>query len=288
MFHEMLTLEANIELESDHIGFHDQEYRKRRAEIVEKTKSYDHKLRNYPVIEYLPSEIKTWKTVLDKLESLYPKIACGSYLKYFAILKKEQIFQSDRIPDLKKVSDFLESYSGFRLYPVSGLLTSKQFLQGLASKIFYCTQYIRHPSEPFYTPEPDIVHEMLGHVPMFLDPDICEISEIIGKVALQCSENKIKELERIYWFTVEFGIIRNTLGENKIYGAGLLSSFGEIEKIINLQNVQLLPFDIHKIIQDYPLITQMQNNYYVTTQDEKSSEFTNLKEYIRKYLSNYL
>jgi hypothetical protein len=118
---------------------------------------------------------------------------------------------------------------------------------------------------------------MLGHVPMFLDADICEISEMIGKVSLKCSENKIKELERIYWFTIEFGILKYK-SKNLIYGAGILSSIGEIEKIIDNKNIHILPFDISKIVSDEPLITQMQNNYY---QIEGDNGFVKLKEQIK-------
>jgi phenylalanine-4-hydroxylase len=269
------VLEANNEIHSDHIGFHDQEYRNRRKEIVKLTESFCLQKRNYPVIEYLPSENQTWKTVFEKLEQIYPDVVCSSYLENFKNLKKDGILNSNEIPKLENVSDYLEKKSGFRLYPVSGLLTPSQFLNGLASKIFYCTQYIRHPSDPFYTPEPDIIHEMLGHVPMFLDKNICEISEMIGKVSMICSENQIKHLERLYWFTIEFGI----LNSNKIYGAGILSSYGEIQKILKEKNkINIIPFEIKSILHDEPLITQMQQNYYTIESLEE------LKMKIEKYL----
>jgi phenylalanine-4-hydroxylase len=273
-------LEANTDIYSEHIGFHDLNYRKRREEIVNLTKDFDLQKRNYPKIEYLSSEIQTWRTVFESLELLYPNVCCSNYLKAFQLLKDEGIFVSHQIPDLEIVSNFLEKRTGFRLYPVSGLLSPSQFLNGLASKIFYCTQYIRHPSEPFYTPEPDIIHEMLGHIPMFLDPIVCRISERIGKISLVCSENKIKELERIYWFTIEFGLIQN-LNQYQIYGAGILSSYQEIQKIINSNHLQPHPFDIEKIIHDDPLITQMQQNYYVISSLEE------LEIKINKFFENY-
>lgn len=279
MFHPKI-LEANRDLQSEHIGFHDNTYRERRNHIIELTKSYNDKKRNYPVIEYHPSEIETWRTVFTYLRQLYPSVATKIYLENLQILIDKDIFSPDRIPSLKEVSEFLEEKSGFRLYPVSGLLSPKQFLQGLASKIFYCTQYIRHPSKPFYTPEPDIIHEMLGHVPMFLNKDICEISEMIGRVALVCSENKIRDLEKLYWFTIEFGIMME-VNEIKIYGAGILSSVEEIEKIKN-GCVRIQSFDIQKIISDEPLITDFQKNYY------SISSIQSLKQEIQKYLINYL
>ena len=275
-----MTLEANSQLQSDHIGFHDSVYRQRRNEIVALSQTYNDKLRNYPIIKYLPSEIETWRTVFTRLDQLYPSMACISYLNGLEMLKKNKIFVLDDIPRLKDVSDFLEIKTGFRLYPVSGLLSPKQFLQGLASKIFYCTQYIRHPSKPFYTPEPDIIHEMLGHVPMFLDEDICEISEMIGRTAMKCSENKIKELEKIYWFTIEFGLLMEN-NKYKIYGAGILSSIDEIERIRD-GKVVIHPFDLKKIVGDEPLITELQMNYY------SISCISDLKNMIQKYLIEYL
>ena len=274
-----IILEANSEIHSEHIGFHDPIYRKRRLEIVQLTQSFDLQKRNYPVISYLHSEIETWNIVFDKLNELYPMVCCSTYLENLEILKKEGIFQPNQIPKLEIVSDFLEKRTGYRLYPVSGLLTPAQFLNGLASKIFYCTQYIRHPNDPFYTPEPDIIHEMLGHVPLFLDPHICKISEMIGKASLICSENMIEQLEKIYWFTIEFGLIR-VQNEYKIYGAGILSSYGEIQKIIH-SNLPILPFEIQKIIHDQPLITQMQQNYYCIESLE------DLQNKIEKFLMNY-
>jgi len=115
--------------------FHDKEYRKRRSEIIQLTRCYNDKLRNYPTIEYLPSEIETWKIVFEKLDSLYPSIACPSYLQSFRLLKDEKIFTPNKIPQISQVSQFLEKHTGFRLYPISGLLSPKQFLQGFIHSV---------------------------------------------------------------------------------------------------------------------------------------------------------
>ena len=182
-----------------------------------------------PYIEYTDVEVKTWGIVYEKLKDLHKSYACDEYIRILPLLERHCGYGADRIPQARDISRFLKEQTGFQLRPVAGLLSSRHFLNGLAFKTFLSTQYIRHSSKPLYTPEPDICHELLGHVPMFADQDFADFSQEIGLASLGASDEVIQKLARCYWFSVEFGLLRGKSGDLRAYGAGLLSSFGELE-----------------------------------------------------------
>ena len=221
------TLDAGADLESDHPGFNDEEYRNRRKEIADWAYSFKNG-DPVPRINYTDTETRTWGAVYDKLQSLFPVHACKEYLDILPQLEKHCGCRADNIPQVRDISDFLEETTGWKMRPVAGLLSARNFLNGLAFKTFFSTQYIRHHSMPLYTPEPDICHELMGHAPMFGDPKFAEFSHQIGLASLGASDTDIMRLATCYWFSVEFGLCYED-GQPKAYGAGLLSSFGELE-----------------------------------------------------------
>jgi phenylalanine-4-hydroxylase len=154
-------LDAGTDLEADHPGFHDPVYRARRGELASIAERFTF-AEKIPHIEYTPEEIATWGAVYEKLQALHADYACSEYLDALALLEKHCGYGKDRIPQAEDISNFLMSRTGFRLRPVTGLLSSRDFLNGLAFRSFFSTQYIRHHSRPLYTPEPDICHELLG------------------------------------------------------------------------------------------------------------------------------
>ncbi|XP_067646343.1 protein henna isoform X5 [Eurosta solidaginis] len=131
---------------------------------------------------------------------------------------------------------------------------------------------MRHPSKPMYTPEPDVCHELLGHVALYADPVFAQFSQEIGLASLGAPDAYIKKLATIFWFTVEYGICRQD-GELKAYGAGLLSSFGELEYCLT-DKPQLRDFDPVVTSSTKYSFTQFQDVYYVAESFESAKEKT--------------
>lgn len=153
-------------------------------------------------MQYTDKEIWTWGEVYKRLVKLTRQFGVSNFNNILPELEKRCGYSETNIPQLQDISDYLKSQTGFTLRPVGGLLSARDFLNGLAFRVFFSTQYIRHHSTPLYTPEPDICHELMGHAPMFADPDFADFSHEIGLASLGASDEDIKRLATVSAFAL--------------------------------------------------------------------------------------
>jgi phenylalanine-4-hydroxylase len=227
---------ALVKLDPDHPGFRDPEYRARRNQIAQIALSY---LPGEPIpsAPYTDEEHWVWQTIWKALGPAHRQHACAEYLECVRRLD----FDTDRIPQLGEVSRKVKAISGFRLEPVAGLVEPRVFLETLANGVFLCTQYIRHHSTPLYTPEPDVAHEIIGHAVTLASTKFAEINRLFGEAVKRTKDHReLDRLARVYWFTIEFGVLREN-GKVKAYGTGLLSSAGEL---LEMHKAELRPLNL--------------------------------------------
>jgi phenylalanine-4-hydroxylase len=189
----------------------------------------------YPSYTALDHEI--WRRLFERQLALLPGRAADEYLDGLALLKLDR----DRIPALADVSRKLQQATGWRIARTPGLLDAGDFFAHLAARIFPSTDYIRAQHELDYTPAPDCFHDIFGHTPMIVHRQFADFYQKIGQAALRCQDPQLMEgLTRIYWFTVEFGLIKNP-GGLRIYGNGIISSYGETLNALS-DKVRVHPF----------------------------------------------
>ena len=174
----------HLGLPEDHPGFSDQEYRARRAAIARSCASYEPG-DAIPDVEYTAEEDEVWRLVATELAAKHERYACRAYREAAGRL----VLPTERLPQLAEVDERLRALSGFRLRPVAGLVPTRQFYGALAERVFHSTQYIRHHSAPFYTPEPDIVHEIIGHANMLASTEFASLYHAAGEASLRTASN---------------------------------------------------------------------------------------------------
>lgn len=262
-----------VNLDPDHPGFRDAEYRARRNAIAQIATDY-RSGQPIPHAPYTELEHEVWQTIWQALRPAHRRHACAEYLDSLEKLN----FPTDRIPQLDEVSRKVEALSGFRLEPVAGLVEPRIFLESLARGVFLCTQYIRHHSTPLYTPEPDVAHEIIGHAVTLASPRLAEINRLFGEAVRRTKSSvELDRLARVYWFTIEFGVLREN-GAVKAYGTGLLSSAGELEE---MHKAELRPLDLEAAA----------NHVYEPTHYQEilfcAESFDEMETSLRSFLNNW-
>lgn len=227
--------QVEVHLGDNHPGFADQDYRARRSEIAGAALGWKPG-EPVPRIDYTETENEIWRTVSREIAPLHAKYACRNYIAAVEALN----LPTDRVPQLDEVSAGLKALTGFEYVPAAGIVPLEEFYGSLADGKFHSTQYLRHHAVPLYTPEPDIIHEVIGHGNLLADPQVAEVKRLAGAAARRVETREaLQVVADVFWFTIEFGVLHED-GDLKAYGAGLLSSYGEIEE---MHEVEVRPID---------------------------------------------
>jgi phenylalanine-4-hydroxylase len=227
---------VRVELAADHPGATDPVYRARRDELAALASAWSPG-QAVPEPVYTDAEHHVWATVSGELARRHADTATRRYLDGAARLG----LPTDHVPQLTEVTAGLAGLTGFSYLPVAGLAPLRTFYRDFAAGRFWSTQYVRHPAAPLYTPEPDIIHEVIGHANQVADPEVAAVYRLVGAAVERCvGDEALWALSRIFWFTFEFGVVREA-GRTCAFGAGLLSSVGELDEF---RGATIVPADL--------------------------------------------
>jgi phenylalanine-4-hydroxylase len=250
---------TELELEPGHPGLGDEEYIRRRKELFALCRLHRLERLGPPLIRYTPEETRIWREVSPKLDELHIEHASQLYLS----AKRELAITRDEIPQLRHLSDRLGPETNMHLVPAEGALPYRTFYEYIGQRGFPVTQFLRHGSHPEFTPEPDMIHDCLGHVPPLMNRDYAELLVLIGKaVATTTQGDQILALKRFSWFSIEFGLIQEA-DEVKVFGAGILSSTGEIPNSLFSSEVTRRPFVTDVVINTDYDPSRMQDQLFI-------------------------
>jgi len=237
---------VTVHLSDDHPGVADPDYRARRNHIASLALDWEPG-QPIPHVDYTEEEQEVWRTVCRELAAKHERLACAEYQEAMARLA----LPADHIPQLDEVGNHLRPLTGFEYHPAAGLVPFEEFYGSLADGVFHSTQYVRHHARPLYTPEPDLIHEVIGHAGLLASPQMAELNRLAGRAARRLETKAGRDFfAKVFWFTIEFGVVREH-NELRAYGAGLLSSYGEIEEF---RDADIRPLEIATMgRQDYDI-----------------------------------
>jgi len=231
---------VTVHLGDNHPGLLDEAYRARRNEIAASAMGW---VPGTAIgqIDYTDSEHGIWAEVSGQLATKHRQHAHAEYL----MAKERLALPTDHVPQLVEVTDRLAPITGFTYVPAPGLVELREFYGSLADRVFHSTQYVRHPSEPLYTPEPDIIHEVIGHANQLASPRFAALTEAAGVATARAErDDTVQFIADVFWFTLEFGVMWQGTGSErdlKAYGAGILSSYGEMDEFAHME---IRPLDL--------------------------------------------
>ncbi len=208
---------------------------------------------------YSAAEHATWKTLFERQTRLLPGRACDQFVQGM----RELPMAAAQIPDFERLSEVLMQRTGWQVVAVPGLIPDEVFFEHLAHRRFPAGQFIRKPEQLDYLEEPDVFHDVFGHVPLLMNPVIADYIQAYGKGGLRArSLGRLKNLARVYWYTVEFGLVRQADGL-RIYGAGIASSFTESVFALDDPSPNRIGFDLERVMRTRYRIDDFQETYFV-------------------------
>lgn len=209
--------------------------------------------------DYTPEEHATWKTLFERQIKLIPGRASQAYMDGLKSLP----ITADEIPDFERLSDIMEKQTGWRIVAVPGMVPNDVFFQHMANRRFPAGQFIRKAHQLDYLQEPDVFHDLFGHVPMMMNPVMADFMQAYGEGGLRAEKlGVLDRLARLYWYTVEFGLVEEPQGL-RIFGAGILSSFTETRFALESQSPNRVGFDLKRVLRTHYRIDEFQEAYFV-------------------------
>jgi phenylalanine-4-hydroxylase len=210
-------------------------------------------------LSYTPEEHAVWDTLFESQAKLLPGRASNAFLRGLDVLKLSR----PGIPDFEELSERLMKLTGWQVVAVPGLVPDAVFYEHLANRRFVAGNFIRRPDQLDYLQEPDVFHDVFGHVPMLADPVFADYVVAWGRGGLRSMQyNSIHRLARLYWYTVEFGLIEEE-GGLRIYGSGIVSSKGESIFALDDPSPNRIRFDLQRVMRTEYRIDDYQQNYFV-------------------------
>lgn len=249
-----LTFDAqgrpSIRFPKGHPGHGDVEYQRQREAIAAAALRY-RPGDPLPRIDYQPHDDLTWQRISTALGELLRE--CGAREVLDAV--RRFALPVDRVPQLSETSARLQRLTGFRFEPAAGIVPLRLFYGSLADRVFNATQFVRHGSQPLFSPEPDMVHEVIGHGTTLASPRLAELYAQAGHAARRVhTEEALEAVSRVFWFTLEYGVLLES-GEPKAYGASLLSSYGELRAF---RSARIRPLDLRAMVNQVYDVTKPQ------------------------------
>lgn len=208
---------------------------------------------------YSAEDHAVWKTLFERQTKLLPGRACDEFVRGMQALP----IGADEIPDFRRLSDVLMKRTGWQVVAVPGLVPDEVFFEHLANRRFPSGNFIRKPDQLDYLEEPDVFHDVFGHVPMLMNPTIADYIQAYGEGGLRAQRlGRLKNLARVYWYTVEFGLLRQRDGL-RIYGAGIASSYTESIFSLESASPNRLRFNLERVMRTNYRIDDFQECYFV-------------------------